>query len=238
MIINSFNAAWFLMLAVQVVLIVAITLFCKGRSEEYKEKFFVGMFIFTMLYLVVYKIYLVEFSTYETCWLNELPLNLCQVAAILMYPAVKFKKNSLKCFCFFVGFLCTLMAMAMPVEGFYDIPLLSGDSIGFYGYHGLVFVMAVCLVTLKLCRPEAKYVLGAVGLIAVIALAVHGCNFLLRRTVFEEANYFFTYDPENNPILNLLYGFIPVGYVYLLPLLPVLYPVLLGIAWVVRKLQK
>lgn len=239
MIINTFNPAWFIMFGVQVVLIVLIALLFGKKSPQQKERFFTGFYLFSVIFLIGYKVYLVHFSTtYETFWANELPLNLCQVASLLAYPAVKRNLPGLKAFCFFIGSLCSLMGLLMPVTGFYNIPLLSGDSIGFYGFHGLVFVQSISLVTLRLCRPQFRDIPKVLVYIAGIALLVHGCNLLLRATGLNEiSNYFFTCDPENNPILGFLYRMIPVGYVYLLPILLPLYPVLCFIAFLVRKAQ-
>lgn len=220
MIINSFNAAWWLMIAVQVVLILLIWLVGRKKSDKARERLIIAVWVFMVIYLTAYKYYLVELSTaYETSFWNELPLNLCQVASLLVLPAILSKSRTLRGFCAFVGTCCSMMGMMMPVAGFYDIPLLSGESIGFYGFHGLVFVICVSLFTLRLYRPHVKDVPGIMLFLAFAALVAHGINWLLRATVFPGANYFFTYDTEGNPVLDIFRNMIDIPYVYQLPLL-------------------
>ena len=220
MIIDSLNAAWWLMLAVQIALILVIWLVGRKKSERAKERLIIGVWVFMVLYLIAYKYYLIALSTaYETSFWNELPLNLCQVASLMVLPAIVSRNRTLKGFSAFVGTCCSMMGMLMPVAGFYNIPLLSGESIGFYGFHGLVFVICVSLFTLGLYRPQVKDVPKIMLLLAFTALVVHGINWLLRATVFPGANYFFTYDTEGNPILDIFRNLIDVPYVYQLPLM-------------------
>ena len=238
MIISTFNPAWWLMFAVQIALILLIYFCFRKKSYEKKKKFMTVFFIFIVLYLIVYKYYLICVSDYETSIWNELPLNLCQVAALLALPAIYSKNRTLLGFCFFIGSICSLMGLLMPVDGFHDIPLLSGNSIGYFGYHGLVFVQAVTLLTLSFYRPDYKDIPKVMILIALIALAVHGINFLLRSNICPDANYFFTYDTEGNPVLNIFRNLIPVNYVYLLPLLIPVGILFCGETWIIRKLKK
>lgn len=220
MIIDSLNAAWWLMFAVQAILIILIWITFGKKSVKAKERLIIGLWVFTMIYLIAYKYYLVELSTaYETTFWKELPLNLCQVASIFALPAIVSRNRILRGFCAFVGTVCSLMGMLMPVAGFYNIPLLSGESIGFYGFHGLVFVICVSFFTLGLYRPQVKDVPKIMLFLAFTALVVHGINWVLRAMVSPEANYFFTYDPEGNPILAIFKNMIDIPYVYELPLL-------------------
>ena len=220
MIISTFSPAWLLMFAVQLILIAVLTLLGRGRSVEKKEHLILGLFSFICVFYVFYKGYLISpRCQIDTCFWNELPLALCQVASMMILPAVLTKNRILYGFVFFVSSLCSLMGLLMPVDGFHDIPLLSPESIGYFGFHGLVFVQAILVYTLGLYRPLGRDVPKIMALLALIALAVHGINFLLRCTVYPKANYFFTYFHEDNPVLKLFRGFIDINYVYLLPLL-------------------
>ena len=239
MIINSFNTAWWFMLAVQVVLILSIWLIGRKKSNKTKEHLIIAVWVFMVIYLIAYKYYLIEMSTtYETSLWNELPLNLCQVASLLVLPAIVSKSRTLRGFCAFIGTCCSLMGLMMPVAGFYDIPLLSGESIGYYGFHGLVFIICVSLFTLRLYRPQVKDVPKIILFLAFAALVAHGINWLLRETVFPGANYFFTYDTEGNPILDIFRSMIDIPYVYQLPLLVPVGIVLVLVSLLFRKTEK
>ena len=220
MIINTFNAAWFIMLGVLLALTVAVMLIGKGKSYVFKRKLMLVLYVFIIVFYIAYKGYLVYFSkTYKTSFWNELPLALCQVASLFAYPAVASKNRTLLGFSFFTGTLCSFAALLMPVSGFYNIPLLSFESIGYYGFHILVFVICINIYLLGLYNPQVKDVPKIMLLLAFTALVVHGINWLLRATVFPGANYFFTYDTEGNPILDIFRNLIDVPYVYELPLM-------------------
>ncbi len=220
MIIDSFTPAWFLMFGFQILLIVLFSLIGKKRNKDQKKKFMIGYYIFMCIFYVCYKAFLVLTPNYETTVLEELPFALCQVASLLCLPAILSEKRTLLGFVFFVSSLCSLMALLMPSPGFGGIPLLSGMSIGYYGFHGLVFVQGILVYTLGFYRPRGNDVLGIIALLAGLALAAHLINFLIRSTTGVEANYFFTYDPEGNPILMLFRDFLDLNYLYLIPLLP------------------
>ena len=220
MIMNVFSAAWFIVMALQIVFIVILAIISKGKSYDEKEKIYKGLYIFLIIYYVAYKGYLIWGSkTYETSVLNELPLALCQVASLLTYPGVATKSKALQSFSFFIGSVCATLAMLMPVAGFTEIPLLSGEAIGYYGYHGLVIVMCVSLYTMKIYNPEIKHVPFVMLQLALYSLISHVVNFIIRSNTDVAANYFFTYDPEGNPILKIFRNLIDINYVYLLPLI-------------------
>ena len=220
MIINTFNAAWFIMFAVQIALILFLYFLCKGKTEKFKVRVMTVFYIFLVVFYIVYKWYLISpVSPYETSLWLELPLALCQVASFLALPAIRSRNRVLMGFCFLVGSICSLLAMLMPSPGFSDIPLLCGESIGFYGFHGLVFVQSIAIYVIGLYNPCVKDAPKVALLLGVFALIAHGINFVLRSTVCDKANYFFTYDPDGNPILGLIRQYIDINYVYLLPFL-------------------
>lgn len=220
MIINPLNTAWFIMFAVQIILILFLYFLCKGKTEKFKVRVMTVYYIFMIVYYVIYKWYLISpVSPYETVIWNELPLALCQVASFIALPAIRSKNRVLMGFCFFVGSICSLMAMLMPSPGFSGIPLLCGESLGFYGFHGLVFVQSITIYVIGLYNPRVKDTPKVALLLGVFALIAHGINFLLRSTVYGEANYFFTYDPDGNPVLGLLRKFIDINYIYMLPII-------------------
>lgn len=239
MLISPLSTAWIIMFAFQLVLIFALYFYGRKKSDRQKEKLFLFLFIFLVLFYVWYKSYLIWGSkTYETSVWNELPLALCQVASFLAYPAVKSKNRTLLGFCFFIGSLCSLMGMLMPVAGFSGIPLLSCESIGYYGFHGFVFVQAITLYTLRIYNPDSKDVPKICLFLASSALVVHFINMLLRATVLPDSNYFFTYDPEGNPVLTIFRNLIDVNYLYLLPLIVPVGIVLALLALVLKRKKK
>ena len=187
--------------------------------------FLTGLAAVTVGYLAIYKILLALSSSYEFVLWNELPLYPCNLVAFLTLPAALLEGRIgrlLKAFCFYGGIVFAPVAMLMPVAGFSDIPLFSVNAIGFYGFHGLVLALSVSFGTLKVYRPMFRDIPGVLLVLVFLALPVHGISMLLRATVYPEANYFYTYGLEGNPVLEGLKGLIPIPLVYQLPLLLVM----------------
>lgn len=194
-------------------------------SEQENRKFLTVLSAFTIVYLAVYKVLLALSPAYEFVIWNELPLYPCNIVALLTLPATLLHGRAgrlLKAFCFYAGIVFTPVAMTMPVTGFGDVPLLSVNAIGFYGFHGLLLVLSISFGTLKVYRPAFRDIPGVLLVLMLLALPVHGVCMLLRATVYPEANYFYTYGLAGNPILEGLKGLIPIPLVYQLPLLLVM----------------
>ena len=189
------------------------------------RKFLAALAAFTVVYLVAYKTLLAFSPDFAFAFWNELPLQPCNVVAVLAIPASLLRGRIgrlLKGFCFYGGIVFAPVALVMPVDGFSGVPLLSVNAIGFYGFHGLVLALSVSFGTLKVYRPRWRDIPGVLLVLVLLALPVHGVNMLLRATVYPEANYFYTYGLEGNPLLQGLKGWIPIPLVYELPLLPVM----------------
>lgn len=176
----------------------------------------------TLLYLLGYKTLLSLQSDFDFHFWNELPLQPCNVQAVLAVLAAVTDWRVLKTFCLCAGIPFAAVALLMPVDGFEQAPLLSVNAIGFYGFHGLVLILAVSFGTLRVCRPRWRDVPGTTALLVGLGAAAHGVNLLLRATVYPQANYFYTFGLEGNAVLEGLWALLPVPLVYELPLLLVL----------------
>lgn len=210
-------------------IIAAITVgiwYARGRTPvQDNRKSLAALAVFTVAYLAVYKA-LLPFSPYFAfVFWNELPLQPCNVVAVLAIPAALLRGRIgrlLGGFCFYGGIVFALAALMMPVDGFSEVPLFSVNTIGYYGFHGLVLALAISFGTLKAYRPEWRDIPGVLLVLALLALPVHGVNMLLRASVYPEANYFYTYGLEGNPVMEGLWGLLPAPLVYELPLFPVM----------------
>ena len=208
-----------------VAMIAGIWRFRRRRPLQNNQKFLAVLAAFTVLYLAVYKILLAYSPNFEFAFWNELPLQPCNIVAVLAIPAALSRGRIgrlLQAFCFYGGIVFALVALMMPVDGFSGVPLFSVNAIGFYGFHGFVLALSVSFVTLKLHCPEWRDIPGVLLVLILISLPVHGINILLRATVYPEANYFYTYGLEGNPVLEGLKALMPIPLVYELPLLLVM----------------
>ena len=192
----------------------------RGRKSVGGNRRFLGLLaLFTLFYLWGYKTLLSLQPDFDFQFWNELPLHPCNLLAILALLAAVTDWQILKTFCLCAGIPFATVALLMPVGGFDQLPLLSVSAIGFYGFHGLVLVLAVSFGTLRVCRPRWRDVPGAAALLVGLGAAAHGVNLLLRATVSPQANYFYTLGLEGNPVLEGLWALLPVPLAYELPLL-------------------
>ena len=151
-------------------------------------------------------------------WWGELPLHLCNINMILIPIAVMTDRRPLLCFCFFVGSLGAMMALAMPSTGFDGYSLLLPRMLGFYGTHFMIVIEALSIVTLGLYRPRFRDIIPTLGTILCIAFVIFGINMLLRWSgLHPKANYFYAVETEGNAVLELFYRLLPYPFLYLLP---------------------
>lgn len=217
MILSVFSFWWFVIIAFCVGLCVGIPLFFRSRPPKEKQDFLFKLSLFTIVFFTLYKIWLFLDPTYETSIWEELPTNLCNVAVLCMPLAVKKDWTWLRALLFFECPLGGVMALLMPSEGFYDVPVYLLRNIGYWGTHILVVVLCVSLVTLGIYRPKFKDIPLAIGALFTLAFLNHILNTILRATVCAESNFCFTYGIEGNPVTELMMKLIPVPFLFLLP---------------------
>lgn len=229
MLMRPFTAPYFLLLA----LVAAVTmLFChalRGCAQERREQMLLALCLFNLVFYFVYKGLLsldgefVRISGLERFnWFNELPLQLCNINLFLLPIGILRKNRKLLGFAFFIAPFGALLALTFPNAPFNGFSVLLPRMIGFYGTHALLIVCALCLPALGLYRPERRDFRGVLVTFFALALCAHGVNLLLRATVCPQANYFFTFC-EDNAILELFWRIVPVPFLYLLPVLPILW---------------
>ena len=235
-IIRPFNGVFFACFALFLLLLFLAGLALRSRSERTKKTVLVTVCILTLLGFLVYKYFLsldAEFNEATAAmggfnWWGELPLQLCNINMILIPIAVITNRRALMSFCFFIGPLGALMALAMPGTGFDGYSILLPRMLGYYGTHFMVIIEALALAVLGLYRPRFRDLPGTVAALLLVSLAVFGVNALLRFTgLHPKANYFFSMETEGNPVLELFYGLVPYPYLYELPCLTILIPYML-----------
>ena len=131
-------------------------------------------------------------------------------------------------FCFFVGPLGALMALAMPGTGFNGYSLLLPRMLGYFGTHFMVFIEGIAIVSFGFYKPRFKDLFGTLITLLCITFAVFVISMILRWSgLHPKANYFFTVETEGNFILDIFHRWIPVPFLYLLPCAAILTPYIL-----------
>ena len=230
-IMKPFNALFFGVFAIFILLLIASSLALKGKSEKTKGTVLISACILTLIGFVLYKYFLSLDKDYNLItadmggfnWWGELPLQLCNINMILIPIAVWKKSRPLACFCFFLGPLGALMALAMPGNGFAGYSLLLPRMLGYYGTHFMIVIEGWALVAFGLFRPRLKDLPRTILAVFAIAFAVFLFNMLLRWTgLHPKANYFYSVETEGNFLLEIFHRWIPFPFLYLIPSIGIL----------------
>ncbi len=225
-IVRPFNAVFCLAFGLFLLLLVLVSLILKGKPEKTKQAVLITVCVITVIGFFIYKYCLSldrEFDAITSVmggfnWWGELPLQLCNINMILIPIAVLKKRRPLMSFCFFLGPLGAMMALAMPGNGFDGYSLLLPRMLGYYGTHFMIVIEGLALATFGLFRPRYRDLPWTVLSALLITLAIFLFNMFLRWTeLHPKANYFFSVETEGNFLLELFYSWIPVTGLYLLP---------------------
>ena len=232
-IMKPFNLTFFIVTAFFVGLLTAATLIMRNKSDRAKRIVISSAAILTLIGFIAYKYFLSIDTAYDAItaskggfnWWGELPLQLCNINMLLIPVAVMFDLQMLMSFCFFVGSLGAIMAIAMPGMGFDNYSIFLPRMLGFFGTHYMIVIMAIAIVTFGLYRPKFRDLPKTCIVIFVISFCVFLINLLLIGTgLHPDANYFFSMNPEGNPLLELFHSIIPLPFLYLLPSYLILLP--------------
>ena len=230
-IVHPFNAVFLLVFAAFLLLLLLASLVLRGKSSRTKQTVLVSACLLTLVGYFLYKYALSLDAEYNVVtadmggfnWWGELPLHLCNINMLLIPLAVLRKNRPLMCFCFFLGPLGAMMALAMPGTGFGGYSLLLPRMLGYYGTHFMIVIEGLALVTFGLFRPRFRDLPRAVVTALAVALCIFLVNLLLRWTgLHPKANYFYSVETEGNFLLELFHSWIPVPFLYLLPCIGIL----------------
>lgn len=224
-IIRPFNALFCACFAVFILLLTVASLVLSNKDERVRRRVLVIASLVTLVGFFVYKGFLSVDGEFAAAnremggfnWWGELPLQLCNINMIMIPIAVLWNKRPLMGFCFFVGSLGAIMALAMPSNGFDGYSLLLPRMLGFYGTHFAIVIEAIALVSFGLYKPRLRDLPLIIVALIGITLVIFGVNMLLRVTgLHSKANYFFSVESEGNPLLSIFYRWLPVPFLYLI----------------------
>lgn len=226
--ITAFNVVFNCLLGYSAAVVIIVALLFRYKSEKAKRAFVAVFYFIAFLYFFYYKYMLsldAEYSAiqYEIgnggfSWYNELPLNLCNITLMITPIAMLFDSRLLKSFIFYISPIGAALALLMPSAGFGGYSIFLPRVAGFYITHFAAFIAGPMIFTLGLYKPMFKDVLKCFMTFMIIATVVFIINAVMRLTgINEYSNYFFLMYPDGNPILEMLYKYIPCPGLYVLP---------------------
>lgn len=247
--VRVFNPCYFLLLALAAVLCVGLILAFRKKSEKSKETAVFVLYAVTLVLFFVYKVLLLQDEAYAAIreaagaaacnFINELPLNLCNINLILILFGLAFHSRVILSFNFFFGSLGALMALVMPTVGFEGYSLFLPRIAGYYITHFIILLQLPLLAGLGLYRPCFRDIPKTLLLLLALTALMTGLNLLIRSTgLSPTCNYFYTVDPTGNPLLELFYRWIPVPGLYLLPAAGIAVPFMLLVTALFRAFDR
>ena len=224
-IIKPFNSVFFVFISLYGIILSVILKFMSHQSAAAKTGFVCLFFALSLAIFYFYKVAISKDEYYwRLCgfdkfnWLNELPLNPCNIVLIFTPVAVLIKSRILMGFCFFASLILSPMALITPGKGFECYPLFEGRIFGYYLTHLMVISSSIMLVSLGFYSPK----ISDLPPIMLISMAVNFLIYLVNKRmrasgVNPGANYFFNIDTDGNPIFEMCKKIIPYEFLYTVP---------------------
>ena len=220
MIIRTFNLVWLVLVLLLVATVIILSKMFKNKSQNIKDKFMIIFGICNIIYFVLYKVWL-YFDDFEFIFWKELPLQLCNINMFFIIISVKTKNKFLTTFSSYVSPIGAIMAMTFADPSFTNNNIFLLRNLGYYGTHGIIFIMGILLFTLGYQKIKFKDILYLLPSILVISLGAYAINNLFGLLVDCKTNYFYTCSHGGVGLLEMFWNWIPIEYVYLLPVLPI-----------------
>lgn len=236
--VKPFNPVFFALLALSALFCFLFIKANRKKSYEKRKKAVIIMYGIVFVLFMLYKLLLSQDTEYSELrienglaafnWFGELPLNLCNLNIILTVIALLTDSRKILGVSFFSGFLGALAALLTPVIGFSGYSILLPRMLGYYITHLAVVLIMPILAGLDLYRPKYSDIIPVILSLFATTLVITGINLIIIKTGLNPlCNYFYTIFPNGISVLELLYKYIPVPWVYQLPLIVVVVPYML-----------
>ncbi len=217
------------MLASVLILVSLFYLLFRKKEMQEKNKFLSILVIVNLAFFVAFKISLFTNEGYYFNFWAELPLDFTNINLIIYYVAIKKKSVTLKTYSFIIGTLSSFIVTAFYFAFYQQVSFNKLTSVLFYITEGLLIVIGILMPTLKVVKPHIKKMPKIIALSILLSFIMHIVNLTLNAiNPAINANYYHTINTENISFLNKLYNFIPINYLYLIPIMVLL--IVIGLA--------
>ncbi|MBR4471009.1 MAG: YwaF family protein [Erysipelotrichaceae bacterium] len=216
--VSLFNAGWWLHVILTVLGLFLFTLYGNHLPIEERLHYIFVTSVIEYIILRLYKFYLIRVRD-DYPYFDNLPCFLCNQSTILCIIASLTNNTHLMSFCICVGSFGSILAFLFPDKIIQNQPFFGVQTLGFYGYHGLLIITCLSFYTLGLYRPVLTDGIWNTLLLFVHGVITHIVNVTLIKTGLDPiANYSFTIRPDN-AFLEKLYHICPRQFFYILPVL-------------------
>lgn len=225
------STAFFMMLAQTAVTVFIVYRIMKDKTKRQKQVFLSVFYAVNLLIFFLYKYALSVDPEYpgimgidKFCWLDELPLHICNIVLLLMTFVPFSDRRYLLADAYIFSILGGTVAVLLPVDGFTGCSALLPRVMGYYFTHMMVLSAAPLLRLLGFYEPSHRDIPKALGFESVLFVLTFCINIVLRKTGLDPiANYFYSVSPPV-AFFQPLYDLIPVPLLYLAPVVAAIFP--------------
>lgn len=216
--------------------IMALVSYFIFRKRSEKTKLIYIWIVMGVAFFATWLTFITDLITKESTrqnFFSSLPLHMCSINVIL-YPLFfglrhkmnKFFKSTTFAYMYFMGSLGAVLAMVVTAPGDCvgdGINLLTYNVFTYWLKHGLIFIIPFLFVALGFYRPKPMDILKAAVFLLALLTLMEGVNLLF--SWFNNliggtniANFFYTRTGEGTAVLEIVWGWIGIELIYLLPL--------------------
>jgi len=239
-VIIPFNLAWWLLVAVLVAVAVAGSLWLRRCPPARQSRTLLAAAVANVLFCWTFTADYWLDPAGQLPWRANLPLQFCNLTAVLLVAMVATGQRPLVLVCFYPGAIAGLLALMSPAPMFTGHPVFDLKNL-FFVQHGLNAVIPFVYSAVGRYRPRWRDAPLAMAWFAGFSLIMLVVTLALRHLFDPRSNYFYFFAPEGAGLLDLLYRAIPLPVLYEAPILVVAIPLLWlhvaayrGISWLHR----
>lgn len=151
-----------------------------------------------------------------------LPLELCNINIFITLIALLINNKRLNNYLYYVSLLGASISLIIfpDCHMWPDKTIFHYMFLDYYFIHTQLVAIPIVMIVCGWFRPDFKEILWMILFVFIYFTFAFLMSALLRNfESFKTANYMYTFDHTNLPILKHLYAFIPLPYIYELPLI-------------------
>ncbi|MBQ6655413.1 MAG: YwaF family protein [Erysipelotrichaceae bacterium] len=243
---RPFNRVFWAIIVLLTVFYVVLAFALRNCSLSVKK---IIMLIFSgclVVYYFIYKYRLSRDKEYDEMyyskvggftWWYELPLHLCNINMFLVPLGILTNNRYIQGFAFFIGPVGAMMAILMPSDPFNNTSIFKERMRGYYITHFLITYNCIFMAVLGIYEPQYADILPIVLVGIGLAFLIFLFNMYLRKTkIAIKANYFYTVEPEENMVLQFFNRYIPIPFLYLIPVFILFVPYMYLVTFIYKLL--
>ena len=212
-----------------------LTVLARKKGAGFGKKLLFWIMTATFAVYCIYKAILVWGSGYSevlvaggrepACIWTELPFQLCNINLILIPVGLLFDSKPILSFSMYMAPVGALLALIMPSYGFNGYNMFLPRMLGYYITHFIILFGGLAVCSFGIVEPRLRDFPATVITMLLLTVFTFLINFALRKTgLAPAANFFYSMNPDGNPVLELFYGWIPVPLLYEISALLILVP--------------